>query len=181
MLPWKLFNFTVTTSSQFPPSSVAALLCRDFPFHHNRLTTIPIELGQCIALKTLDLSYNRLTTIPATLGQCVALEIFDFSNNQLATIPATLRQCTRLSYFNVNYNQIVQSREDLLQILHPEFPDRQFHFDAQRLPPVPPAPLSFWECIWQGIVSVFAQVSERLSHAWQSLVACLGRLIRPAN
>ncbi len=155
---------------------------------HSQLRSLPSEIGMCASLEDLNLGTNQFISIPSELSRCIGLRRLNLCKNQLTTIPATLRQCTQLSHLNVSWNQIVQSREDILQLLRPGFPDDELDIRYQRPAPAhaaqanPPAqPQGFWECIWQGIVSVFAQVSERLSHAWQSLVACLGRLIRSAN
>ncbi len=181
-------TFTDSRFTSLPPQIGLFTGLRELCLNDNQLRSLPSEIGQCTALQSLELDHNQLISIPSELSRCISLRRLRLGENQLTTIPATLRQWTQLRYLDIRENQIVQSREDILQLLRPGFPDHELHFDDQRPPAAhaaqvnPPAqPQGFWECIWQGIVSAVAQVSEWLSHAWQSLVACLGRLIRSAN
>ena len=87
------------------------------PFHHplrrshrHHLARLPAqiseEIGQCVALRTLELHNNRLCgSIPNSLGRCVKLVKLSLYGNQLTgPIPASLGDCSdlRLVYLSDN-------------------------------------------------------------------------------
>ena len=77
--------------------------------YENQLSgSIPPELGNCAAMKTLYLSKNQLTgDIPPELGKCTALENLYLQGNQLGgSIPPEIAQCAALKKVNLSENQI---------------------------------------------------------------------------
>jgi hypothetical protein len=72
------------------------------------LKALPAELGQCVALHTLDLEASRflnsciaLTSLPAELGQCAALHTLNLGGcRALTALPAELGHCALLQQFS---------------------------------------------------------------------------------
>eukprot|EP01062_Namystynia_karyoxenos_P023320 TRINITY_DN19011_c0_g1_i1.p1 TRINITY_DN19011_c0_g1~~TRINITY_DN19011_c0_g1_i1.p1 ORF type:complete len:610 (+),score=84.78 TRINITY_DN19011_c0_g1_i1:114-1943(+) len=54
---------------------------------HNRLTSVPAELGRLRRLQELRLAGNCLETVPESLGKMPSLTVLDLSSNQLAERP----------------------------------------------------------------------------------------------
>jgi Leucine-rich repeat (LRR) protein len=51
------------------------------------LTSLPPEIGNLTALKTLDLTNNKLTALPKALGRLTALETLTLKLNNTLTVP----------------------------------------------------------------------------------------------
>jgi internalin A len=71
---------------------------------HNRLLSVPKELGHLARLETLDLSHNQLTQVPKELGQLSHLEQLDVSGNQLGSLPKELGRLSQLHTLDLSNN-----------------------------------------------------------------------------
>jgi Leucine rich repeat len=72
----------------------------------NRLTALPPEIGQLMALRRLDLGDNQLTALPSEIGQLTALEELYLRVNQLTALPREIGRLTSLQQLNLNSNQL---------------------------------------------------------------------------
>src|SRR3972149_2481028 len=57
---------------------------------HNRLTSLPAEIGRLQALQELHVRSNQLTSLPAEIGGLRALKDLHVSGNQLTSLPAEI-------------------------------------------------------------------------------------------
>ena len=73
---------------------------------NSRLSSLPKEIGDLAALKSLDLRNNQLTTIPTWIGNLTALDLLDLGENQLTTIPAEIGRLTALTSLSLAQNQL---------------------------------------------------------------------------
>ena len=58
----------------------------------NRLTSIPVEIGNLALLQLLYLDYNSLTSIPVEIGNLILLQKLYVNNNNLISIPAEIKK-----------------------------------------------------------------------------------------
>jgi hypothetical protein len=73
---------------------------------NRKLQSIPTELGQVKALRTLHLEWNELTSFPAEIGQAEALHTLYLYKNQLTSFPAEMGQAKALRYLSLSDNQL---------------------------------------------------------------------------
>ena len=98
--------------ASLPPSlwSLPALrvLCAD----RNAITEIGAEVAAAVGtLETLDLGHNRLTTIPAELGELRRLRYLDLRHNALAAVPPQIVRL--LTDAEPEYGRVVSSAGQL--------------------------------------------------------------------
>ncbi|KAI3661573.1 hypothetical protein MP638_007061 [Amoeboaphelidium occidentale] len=75
----------------------------------NAFSQIPpfqISDNTTYALTSLDLSHNKLQTLPDEIGLLESIEHLDLSSNQLYQIPASIGELRKLKYFNVSHNHL---------------------------------------------------------------------------
>ncbi len=73
---------------------------------HNKLYSIPPEIGQLAMLHLLDLSNNYLVSIPSEIGQLVMLHSLDLSNYQLQSVPPEIGNLVMLDTLSLDSNQL---------------------------------------------------------------------------
>lgn len=73
---------------------------------HNKLTSIPAEIGELESLSSLTLANNHIASIPDTITRCTRLTQFDISHNSLTELPDNLGALTALKKLSVKYNQL---------------------------------------------------------------------------
>lgn len=78
------------------------------------LTTLPPEIDQLTALRTLDLSDNQLTTLPPEIGQLTALTSLWLQSNRLTTLPDRLRDLPKLKELFLHDNPALQLSPSVL-------------------------------------------------------------------
>ena len=70
------------------------------------LATLPPEIGQLTALRTLFLGVNLLTTLPPEISQLTALTSLFLHTNQLTALPPEISQLTALTEITLQSNQL---------------------------------------------------------------------------
>jgi Leucine-rich repeat (LRR) protein len=56
----------------------------------NKLTSLPVRLGECSMLEQLLGQENRIVSLPEEIGRCSKLRLVDLKNNCLETTPVEL-------------------------------------------------------------------------------------------
>ena len=75
-------------------------------FSHNKLTTVPAEIGELSSLCSLTLTNNQISSIPDEITRCASLTQFDISHNSLSHLPANIGHLTELKKLSVKYNRL---------------------------------------------------------------------------
>ena len=83
---------------------------------HNALEVLCEDLKEMIALTHLNVAYNRLSLLPLGLGNCRMLRLLDASRNRLNTLPESFRDLVSLEYCNLEHNLIRVSDEPSLSL-----------------------------------------------------------------
>ena len=84
--------------------------------HNNKLTQLPVEIGQLSQLTVLDVSYNKLTNLPAEIGQLTQLTTLHLSLNKLTHLPVEIGQLTQLTILYLYDNNITQLPVEIGQL-----------------------------------------------------------------
>jgi hypothetical protein len=89
------------------PVSIGNLtLLERLDLYNNDLTTIPDQIGHLCTLQTLLLSHNHLTSIPVSIGNLTLLERLDLYNNDLTTIPDQVGHLCMLKTLLLSHNRL---------------------------------------------------------------------------
>lgn len=92
-----------------PPSVITVNLS------HNLITGFGVFGFEMLEkLEELDLSHNKITSIPSEIGLCVRLQCIKLEFNQLKTLPKELLEKTRVNRISLEGNPM--TKEDLLAI-----------------------------------------------------------------
>ncbi|XP_076945810.1 LRR repeats and ubiquitin-like domain-containing protein At2g30105 [Bidens hawaiensis] len=87
------------------PSDLGCLtMLKELHVAHNKLTSLPDEVGLLVHLEVLEANDNRLTTITSCIGSCSALVEVEFSQNLLIELPETLSNLTNLKALYLHNN-----------------------------------------------------------------------------
>lgn len=62
----------------------------------NKLISLPESIGRCRALQMLMVEENAIKVLPRSLGHCAALRVVDVSRNELQMIPSTMSRCQKI-------------------------------------------------------------------------------------
>ena len=73
---------------------------------HNRLSAIPVQIGQLRRLTKLYLSYNQLTSLPAEIGECTSLQELQLNSNRLTALPSSIGKLSELVELDVGSNKL---------------------------------------------------------------------------
>ncbi len=73
----------------------------------NRLTSLPAEIGNLIALKELNLWRNRLISLPAEIGKLIALQKLFLSENRLISLPVEIGNLIALQELDLSENRLI--------------------------------------------------------------------------
>ncbi|CAI8037347.1 Leucine-rich repeat-containing protein 57 [Geodia barretti] len=109
--------------SQVPPAvlSLKSSL-RTLDLSVNRLTSLPLSMGDFSLLKTLNVSHNRLTSLP-DLGQLKKLETLTADDNSLSSLPDSFSQLKSLKSLHLSHNKLSTFPPHLRQLSHLQFVD----------------------------------------------------------
>ncbi|KAM9850663.1 leucine-rich repeat and calponin homology domain-containing protein 1 isoform 2-T2 [Aulostomus maculatus] len=105
----KLKEFPRTAANHDLADTVEADLSK------NRLTDVPSELCQLVALETLNLYHNCIRTIPDNIINLQSLTSLNLSRNQLASLPSCLCGLP-LRVLNASNNKLVSLPETIGQL-----------------------------------------------------------------
>ncbi|KAL3701336.1 hypothetical protein R1sor_019358 [Riccia sorocarpa] len=133
----RLSNNGLTDSSISWQSLSSLKALSSFAVDHNKLTSLPAEIGQLTSLKHLDASHNQIQNVPDEIGNCSLLEKIDVSHNQLSSLPlqvyktltgicdsiikvmpGSLGQCTHLSEVDFSANFLKDVPSSLSKLLY---------------------------------------------------------------
>ena len=84
---------------------------------NNKLTFLPVEIGKLVNLRMLDLFTNQFTFLPVEIGQLVALQNLYLSNNKLTFLPSSLGECHQLQHLVYNNNPIEYVPPNVLRLI----------------------------------------------------------------
>ena len=73
---------------------------KEFYIDHNKLESIPNEIGELINLEHLTLHFNLLKTIPSSFGKLKNLKHLRLDENELEYLPEELSNCNSLTVFH---------------------------------------------------------------------------------
>ncbi len=73
---------------------------------HNKIKTLPKEIGQLKNLKYLDLYYNNLESLPKEIGELENLEQLLLEKNQLINLPIEIAKLKNLKELRISHNKI---------------------------------------------------------------------------
>ena len=79
-----------------------------FFINRNRLTGLPLEIGQLNNLKTMDLSNNQIRMLPPSIGNLSAMRSLNLSRNNLESLPPEIGQMHNLRGLNINFNSLTE-------------------------------------------------------------------------
>ncbi|KAL2650342.1 hypothetical protein R1flu_018470 [Riccia fluitans] len=115
----RLSNNGLTDDSILWQSLSSLKVLSYFAVDHNKLTSLPAEIGQLTSLKHFNASHNQIQNVPEEIGNCTSLEKIDFSHNQIKVMAGSLGQCTHLSEvdFSANFLTEIPSSLSKLQYL----------------------------------------------------------------
>mgnify|MGYP002630287628 CR=1 FL=1 len=106
--PWeddkytKAFSFTSWLDEQTASNAHRAWTTLRWP---TSLTPLPVWIGECAALLTLQLDQCKLlTTLPESLGDCVALQTLNLKMcDSLTSLPERMGECVALQKLDLSY------------------------------------------------------------------------------
>ncbi|KAL0265799.1 UNVERIFIED_CONTAM: hypothetical protein PYX00_011514 [Menopon gallinae] len=76
--------------------------------NHNQLTTLPKEIESLSQLKELRLCFNHLTTLPGEIGSLSQLRWLYLNHNQLTTLPKEIESLSQLQELSLCFNQLTE-------------------------------------------------------------------------
>ena len=76
----------------------------DLGISHNRLTSLPSEIGVITALRSLRVNFNNLVELPASLGDLWSLQSRILSDNDLIALPLEIGLLSVITELNIENN-----------------------------------------------------------------------------
>jgi hypothetical protein len=91
------------------PEAIAEVstLLRSLDLSVNRISTLPVSIGDFLNLKQLHLDDNKLKALPDEIGHLRKLETLSVAGNALESLPDTLIGCSALKHVDVSRNSLV--------------------------------------------------------------------------
>jgi Leucine-rich repeat (LRR) protein len=117
------------------PSEIGKLKkLRQLRLGNNQIASLPSEIGELKNLQWLDLSFNKLDSLPSEIGELKNLQKLDFSFNELASLPSEIKNLQNLKSLCLSGNR--------LTTLPPEIKNLQnlknLYLSINRLTTLPP-------------------------------------------
>lgn len=101
-------NFVHNNFKYMPPPLMKLASLESLYMAENYMKTIPPEIDQMVALRTLHISENRIwKCLPVELGNLVNLKLLNLENNCIAELPSTIGNLVNMEELHLNYNQIL--------------------------------------------------------------------------
>lgn len=88
------------------PVHLCSLPLKILRVSHNKLTSVPSEIGLLNKMQHLDLACNELTTLPTTMGELSNLRLLNVRRNKLMELPDELSKLKNLVDLDISNNMI---------------------------------------------------------------------------
>ena len=85
-------------------------------FSGNKLTSLPVEIGELTNLQSLSLSANSLSEIPDSITRLTNLQSLDLSNNGFSEIPDSITRLTNLQSLNLGFNSLSEIPDSITRL-----------------------------------------------------------------
>lgn len=82
----------------------------------NRLTFLPLSIGNLTTLEKLDVSENQLISLPDTIGNLLNLKDLDLSENWLTSLPDTIGNLRNLENLRLHRNNLLYLPPSITQL-----------------------------------------------------------------
>lgn len=156
-------SFAENALSALPENIGQCVALTTLELDDNALISLPESISLCVALSELNVNFNYLSTLPEGLSKCVALEELSISTNQLVSIPESIGQCKNLSKLFMDDNPLSRLPESLSECVALT----EFHIDNNKLISLPN---NIGACI---ALKVLAVANNNLVELPESLAQCV--------
>lgn len=102
-----LTNLNISQNQmQSIPVHLCSLPLKILKATHNRITTIPCEIGLLSKLQSLDISCNEITNLPSTMGDLTCLRMLNIRRNHIVALPDELSKLKNLNHLDFSCNRV---------------------------------------------------------------------------
>jgi antitoxin component YwqK of YwqJK toxin-antitoxin module len=102
----KRLNLSSLAISELPPLIARFPSVEELVLEHNRLTTLPREIGALVYLRKLELGHNPIGSLPPELARLTELRSLHLQECELEALPEGLCALTGLETLNLGGNQL---------------------------------------------------------------------------